>query len=185
MAAAAGGAGVPAEETGRWPAADQGPRSAGPARRAGAVPDAAPVLRGGAGVRPAADDGAGGGRRAGQGAAGGLRPDGPAQGRAGGPAAPVHRPGVHRLLQPTPVLLAVIPPDAARGHRGLRAGLALLRRRVRGDHPRLAEGDRDRVGPDRAEVQHRVRGVRPGPQLRDRPGSGAEAAGQASRGAGP
>ncbi len=182
LVAAGGGAGVPDREAGGGPAADRGAFPAGPARRGGAVPDAAPVLRGRAGVRRAAQDGAGGRRRAGSGAAGdfgrtGLLRDGPegrrrlCWGLVFTACSSRHQFCWLSFRQTLPEVIE-----------GFEQGVALLRRRVRGDHPGLAEGDRDRGGPPHAAARPSVPGGRPGAWLRDRPGPDQEPTGRAAGG---
>ena len=98
------------------------------------------------------------------------------------------QPGVHALIF-TPVVsrctlrVADVPPDDRGGDRRVRGGVGVLRRRVRDGDPRQPVGDRRRGRCARAAVEPGVRRVRAGPRVRDRPGPGALAAGQAAGGA--
>src|ERR1022692_845969 len=97
--------------------------AAGAPRRGGAVPDAAPVLRGAVRVREDRDDGPGRRRGARRGVPGRLRVPGDA-GRPGDRAAPEGaRADLHRGVLAAHVRVAVVLPDPGHAHRRVRRGV--------------------------------------------------------------
>ena len=121
--------------------------AAGAAGRGGAVPDAAPVLRGAVRVREDRGDGPGRRRRARGGVPDRLRLPGHA-GRPGDRAAAEGaRADLHRVLLAAHVRVADLLPDPGRVHRRVRGGVGVLRRRVQGPDPRqrLARSSRTRT----------------------------------------
>ena len=166
------------------PVGGQDRGAAGAAGRRGALPDAAPVLRGAVRVREDRGDGPGRRRRARDGVPDRLRLPGPARGPGERAAAEGARADLHRVLFAAHVRVAELHPDPRRVRRRVRGGVGVLRRGVQGPGPR--QRLRDRRGRRRGEpaVHRGLAGLRPALRVRHRRGPGPLAEGQAAGGAG-